>query len=341
DPDLCGLERLVGIELAGTPFQDICGGTCAFKDGKTTCNGSSNGWDSRYTSYRLLIITGVPTLVFAIVLLCYIRGKKHGGRENTEGEAITRSSGWLVESISRMVYSSTMSIGSAYLKNPLLVDAIVQKAGINSTDMVLEIGPGTGNLTKKLLEAGKSVIAVELDSIFSYGCAGDNVPKGMRYEISCSTRDFVTVAFGWRKENQLLLVNFKEWDGLVRMCFTRKNKTLGAIFKQKRVLSILEKNYKTLQALQASQGNDNQMATDASNLGDAGELSMDMDDERDDVEDDDDMEMDDTDTKSDFKDKVMDVLKQGKYEDKRSSKLAQADFMHLLSLFNQAGIHFS
>ena len=90
------------------------------------------------------------------------------------------------------------------------------------------------------------------------------------------------------------VVNFKEWDGLVRMCFTRKNKTLGAIFKQKRVLSILEKNYKTLQALQASQGNDNQMATDASVLGDAGELSMDVDvdDERDDAEDDDDMEMD-------------------------------------------------
>ena len=139
------------------------------------------------------------------------------------------------------------------------------------------------------------------------------------------------------------VVNFKEWDGLVRMCFTRKNKTLGAIFKQKRVLSILEKNYKTLQALQASQGNDNQMATDASVLGDAGELSMDVDvdDERDDAEDDDDMEMDDADTKSDFKDKVMAVLHQGKYEDKRSSKLAQADFMHLLSLFNQAGIHFS
>ncbi|KAK1419156.1 hypothetical protein QVD17_28315 [Tagetes erecta] len=138
-------------------------------------------------------------------------------------------------------------------------------------------------------------------------------------------------------------VNFKEWDGLVRICFTRKNKTIGAIFKQKRVLSILEKNYKTLQALQSSQGN--QMATDASVLGDSSELTMetdDNDDGGDDVEDDDDMEMDDGEAKgSDFKDKVLNVLRLGKYEDKRSSKLAQADFMHLLSLFNQAGIHFS
>lgn len=55
------------------------------------------------------------------------------------------------------------SKGQHILKNPLLVDAIVQKAGIKPTDTILEIGPGTGNLTKKLLEAGKMVIAVELD----------------------------------------------------------------------------------------------------------------------------------------------------------------------------------
>ncbi|KAJ0716570.1 putative 18S rRNA (adenine(1779)-N(6)/adenine(1780)-N(6))-dimethyltransferase [Helianthus annuus] len=55
------------------------------------------------------------------------------------------------------------SKGQHILKNPLLVDSIIQKAGINSTDVILEIGPGTGNLTKKLLEAGKSVVAVELD----------------------------------------------------------------------------------------------------------------------------------------------------------------------------------
>lgn len=43
------------------------------------------------------------------------------------------------------------------------MDSIVQKAGIETADVILEIGPGTGNLTKKLLEAGKMVIAVELD----------------------------------------------------------------------------------------------------------------------------------------------------------------------------------
>ncbi|XP_024021766.1 ribosomal RNA small subunit methyltransferase isoform X2 [Morus notabilis] len=53
--------------------------------------------------------------------------------------------------------------GQHILKNPLLVDSIVQKAGIKTTDTILEIGPSTGNLMKKLLEASKAVIAVEVD----------------------------------------------------------------------------------------------------------------------------------------------------------------------------------
>ena len=49
------------------------------------------------------------------------------------------------------------------MKNPLVIQGIVDKAGIKETDVVLEIGPGTGNLTVKLLESAKKVIAVEVD----------------------------------------------------------------------------------------------------------------------------------------------------------------------------------
>ena len=41
-------------------------------------------------------------------------------------------------------------------------------------------------------------------------------------------------------------INFQEWDGLVRLCFGRKNKTLSASFKSKHVLSLLEKNYRIM-----------------------------------------------------------------------------------------------
>ncbi len=45
----------------------------------------------------------------------------------------------------------------------MVVQAIVDKAGIKNTDVVLEIGPGTGNMTVKLLEKAKKVVAIELD----------------------------------------------------------------------------------------------------------------------------------------------------------------------------------
>lgn len=54
--------------------------------------------------------------------------------------------------------------GQHILRNPLVVDSIVHKAGVKSTDTVLEVGPGTGNLTVKLLQASKKVVAYEVDS---------------------------------------------------------------------------------------------------------------------------------------------------------------------------------
>merc|ERR1719454_770452 len=39
-------------------------------------------------------------------------------------------------------------------------------------------------------------------------------------------------------------INYNEWDGLVRICFNRKNKTTGACFKTKPVIDLLEKNYR-------------------------------------------------------------------------------------------------
>lgn len=53
--------------------------------------------------------------------------------------------------------------GQHILRNPLVVSSIVHKAGVKATDVVLEVGPGTGNLTVKLLEASKRVVAYEVD----------------------------------------------------------------------------------------------------------------------------------------------------------------------------------
>ena len=43
-------------------------------------------------------------------------------------------------------------------------------------------------------------------------------------------------------KNPLPQIDFLEWDGLLRVCFIRKNKTLKATFKNKKVLEILKQN---------------------------------------------------------------------------------------------------
>eukprot|EP00584_Thalassiosira_punctigera_P009357 CAMPEP_0172540818 /NCGR_PEP_ID=MMETSP1067-20121228/11744_1 /TAXON_ID=265564 ORGANISM="Thalassiosira punctigera, Strain Tpunct2005C2" /NCGR_SAMPLE_ID=MMETSP1067 /ASSEMBLY_ACC=CAM_ASM_000444 /LENGTH=338 /DNA_ID=CAMNT_0013326735 /DNA_START=65 /DNA_END=1081 /DNA_ORIENTATION=- len=56
------------------------------------------------------------------------------------------------------------SLGQHFLKNPAVVTAIVAKAAIKPTDSVLEIGPGTGNMTVPLLQQSKHVVAIEYDA---------------------------------------------------------------------------------------------------------------------------------------------------------------------------------
>lgn len=50
-----------------------------------------------------------------------------------------------------------------FLINEKVYDAIVESASINKYDVVLEIGPGLGFLTTRLLAKAESVVAVEVD----------------------------------------------------------------------------------------------------------------------------------------------------------------------------------
>jgi 16S rRNA (adenine1518-N6/adenine1519-N6)-dimethyltransferase len=55
------------------------------------------------------------------------------------------------------------SLGQNFLQDPFALDSIASAAEIKSTDMVLEIGPGLGSLTRYLAAAASQVVAVELD----------------------------------------------------------------------------------------------------------------------------------------------------------------------------------
>lgn len=55
------------------------------------------------------------------------------------------------------------SLGQNFLINPAILDRVIKAAEINSNDKVIEIGPGTGNLTSLLKEYAGTVIAIEKD----------------------------------------------------------------------------------------------------------------------------------------------------------------------------------
>jgi len=57
----------------------------------------------------------------------------------------------------------TKKLGQNFVHDGNTVRRIVQTAGVQPGETVLEIGPGLGSLTLGLLEAGASVVAVEID----------------------------------------------------------------------------------------------------------------------------------------------------------------------------------
>ena len=54
--------------------------------------------------------------------------------------------------------------GQNFLTSEEILDEVISKANISKDDIILEIGPGIGTLTAKLLETGAEVISVEVDS---------------------------------------------------------------------------------------------------------------------------------------------------------------------------------
>jgi 18S rRNA (adenine1779-N6/adenine1780-N6)-dimethyltransferase len=281
------------------------------------------------------------------------------------------------------------SLGQHILKNPLIVQAIVDKSALRNTDTVLEIGPGTGNMTVKVLDKVKRVIACELDprmvaelqkrvqgthhhsklqivvgdviktQLPFFDVCVANVPyqisSPLVFKLLLHRPFFRCAVLMFQREfaqrlvakpgdklycrlsinTQLLArvdhlmkvgknnfrpppkvessvvrieprnppppINFKEWDGLTRICFVRKNKTLGAEFNQTGVLLMMEKNYKVHKAL-------------------IGE-----------------------DVPKDFrvKDIVDKVLNESGFREMRSRTMDIDDFMKLLHAFNAEGLHFA
>lgn len=64
------------------------------------------------------------------------------------------------------------SLGQHWLHDEVSLKAMVRAGEIKSSDVVVEVGPGLGTLTKKLVGVSKEVIAIELDDILAINLGG-------------------------------------------------------------------------------------------------------------------------------------------------------------------------
>lgn len=144
-------------------------------------------------------------------------------------------------------------------------------------------------------------------------------------------------------------VDFGQWDGLLRICFNRKNKTLGAIFKTKSVLRFLYENFKRVH--EGEEGGKRSFGDKGGREREIGKGFVEEDIE--DLEIDGDMEIEDLPRRkkikknnvgkeeiNNFKGKLMGILKKSGFDTKRSNKMHWSVFLELLQVFNESGIFF-
>ena len=68
------------------------------------------------------------------------------------------------ELVKKYNFKFSKSLGQNFLIDDSVLDDIVVGAGVNEEDYIIEIGPGVGTLTARLLNVAKGVVAVELDN---------------------------------------------------------------------------------------------------------------------------------------------------------------------------------
>lgn len=67
------------------------------------------------------------------------------------------------ENISKNNFVAKKSLGQNFLHAPNVISAMIRAGNVDAKSIVLEVGPGKGALTSKLIETGARIIAIEKD----------------------------------------------------------------------------------------------------------------------------------------------------------------------------------
>jgi len=151
-----------------------------------------------------------------------------------------------IELIKEFIILPTHSLGQNFLVDDDAAAYIVEAAGIESADDVLEIGSGLGALTEKLADKAYFVHAVEIDSHL-LDALQETVKSKDNVQILCT--DFLKLSkksLRENKSNQYVVVSnipyyvmtpimmklFREWDDARTMVFTVEDAACDRIFAE-------------------------------------------------------------------------------------------------------------
>ncbi len=67
------------------------------------------------------------------------------------------------ELVKKYNFKFSKRLGQNFLIDDSVLQAIIDGADVNNEDFIIEIGPGVGTLTVKLLKKAKEVVSIELD----------------------------------------------------------------------------------------------------------------------------------------------------------------------------------
>ena len=94
------------------------------------------------------------------------------------------------------------SLGQNFLQDKNIIDKIIDASKINSNDQVLEIGPGTGNLTKFIIsEKPKKIYVIEKDENLS-----NILKKKFLDKINIITKDILKIPFEFYSGKKFLIL---------------------------------------------------------------------------------------------------------------------------------------
>ncbi|WP_405182207.1 23S ribosomal RNA methyltransferase Erm [Nocardia sp. NBC_01377] len=117
-----------------------------------------------------------------------------------------------------------------FLANPGIAAALVRSSGVGAEDLVVEIGPGDGMLTDRLLATAGRVLAYEIDGHYAARLrdryAGD-------HRIRCCHRDFRSVTAPREPFAVVANIPFASSTDIVRWCVAAPNLTSATLLTQR------------------------------------------------------------------------------------------------------------